>query len=274
MFLSLLTLPTETLFLPPRELLILDEAHRLEEEIVKFTGISISKKRYRRYIPNFKIVDYGNDMGKWKDFFFRLAEEIKTLIDSHAIFGELVVEAETDIDKLLKAITDIAISGRDNWIVSDVKKEKNEVTRIELKPLDISFFASYAFQRCNKILMMSATILDKDALCKILGLKQEEVKFIQVPSDFPLQNRPIYPMNVAYLNYEALHKDNVKQAIAGAIDKIMTHHKDLKGIVHLTSYEQLNFIKEHISIENRGRLIQTDPEVERVEIIKEHINTT
>lgn len=122
--------------------------------------------------------------------------------------------------------------------------------------------------------MMSATILDKDALCKILGLKKEEVKFIQVPSDFPLQNRPIYPMNVAYLNYEALHKDNVKQAIAGAIDKIMTHHKDLKGIVHLTSYEQLNFIKEHISIENRRRLIQTDPEVERVEIIKEHINTT
>ena len=42
--------------LPSRELLILDEAHLLETEIVGFTGISISK-RWKRYLPNFKIVD-------------------------------------------------------------------------------------------------------------------------------------------------------------------------------------------------------------------------
>jgi Rad3-related DNA helicase len=54
--------------------------------------------------------------------------------------------------------------------------------------------------------MMSATILDKDALCKSLGLAPEEVKFIHVPSDFPLQNRPIYPLNIAYLNYNNLQQ--------------------------------------------------------------------
>jgi Rad3-related DNA helicase len=32
----------------------------------------------------------------------------------------------------------------------------------------------------------------------------------------------------------------------------MTHHKDSKGIVHTTSYEQLNFIKENISEERIG----------------------
>jgi Rad3-related DNA helicase len=40
--------------LPSRELLVLDEAHRLEEEIVKFAGISISKRRWKRHIPDFK----------------------------------------------------------------------------------------------------------------------------------------------------------------------------------------------------------------------------
>jgi len=45
----------------PRELLILDEAHRLEDEIVKFTGISISKRIWKRYISDLKIIDYGFD---------------------------------------------------------------------------------------------------------------------------------------------------------------------------------------------------------------------
>ncbi len=47
--------------IPSRELLVLDEAHRLEEEIVKFAGISISKRRWKRYIPDFEMVDYGYD---------------------------------------------------------------------------------------------------------------------------------------------------------------------------------------------------------------------
>jgi ATP-dependent DNA helicase DinG len=47
--------------IPSRDLLVLDEAHRLEEEVVKFTGVFISKRHYKRYIPDFKIPDYGDD---------------------------------------------------------------------------------------------------------------------------------------------------------------------------------------------------------------------
>jgi hypothetical protein len=34
----------------------------------------------------------------------------------------------------------------------------------------------------------------------------------------------------------------------------MAEHKDHKGIIHTTSYEQLNFIKENVSKDNRRRL--------------------
>jgi ATP-dependent DNA helicase DinG len=108
----------------------------------------------------------------------------------------------------------------------------------------------------------------------MVELAPEEVKFIQVPSDFPLENRPVYPLEVTYLNYDAFHKDAVKRTIAAAIDKIMTQHKDHKGIIHTTSYEQLNFIKENVSRDNRRRLLETAPEIPRDEIIKEHINAT
>jgi ATP-dependent DNA helicase DinG len=269
LFLGLLFATNEGL--PSRELLVLDEAHRLEEEIVKFTGISISKRRWKRYIPDFKMVDYGyNDIEKWIDSLTDLWIKMGEL----EIPEELAVEAITDTKKLSQVIDNVG-SNPKNWIVSDIKKENNnQVTRVELKPLDVSPYCKGVFELCDKILMMSATILDKDAFCTSIGLAPQEVKFIQVPSDFPLQNRPINPLNVVYLNYESLHKDAVKRTIAEAIDRMMTQHKDHKGIIHTTSYEQLNFIKENVSRDNRRRLLETDPEVQRDEIIKEHINAT
>lgn len=75
------------------------------------------------------------------------------------------------------------------------------------------------------------------------------------------------------LDYKDDYKDEVKRTIATTIDKIMTSHKDHKGIIHTTSYEQLNFIKENLSKENKRRLLVIDPEVERDEVIGEHAGT-
>jgi len=169
---------------------------------------------------------------------------------------------------MLQAINDIS-SNRNNWIVSNIKKEGHEITRVELKPLDISYYCGGIFSKCDKTLMMSATILDKDAFCTSTGLAPETVRFIRVGSDFPICNRPIYPLNIAPLNYSQLQQDNVQKSIARVIDTIMTRHSLEKGLIHTTSYKQLNFIRE-----NRCRLLETDPEIDRVEVITEHINTT
>jgi Rad3-related DNA helicase len=122
--------------------------------------------------------------------------------------------------------------------------------------------------------MMSATILDKKTFCESLGLALDEVKFIQVWSDFPLQNRSIHPLNIAYLNFDNLQLQEVKTKIVIAIDDIMTSHKNQKGIIHTTSYAQLDFIRENISQTNRCRLLETNPEIQREEVIAEHLKST
>jgi len=104
--------------------------------------------------------------------------------------------------------------------------------------------------------------------------KEEQWCVIQVPSDFPLQNRPIYPLNIAYLNSDSLKLQEVQIKIARAIDNLMTLHRDEKGIIHTTSYKQLDFIKQNISQENKRRLLETSPEIQRDEVIAEHINST
>ena len=329
---------TKTLY--PRELLVLDEGHLLESEIVKFRGLSVSKRRWKRYIQNLELIDYGyDDLEKWIEFLIELERNMLSLIgntpqiellalqrklrhnqqegavkgergskltpeskkkrmmisasdlyesdeaiaqqyqegiskiSSANISEELAADAIRDTERLTTTINSILSNPR-NWIVSDIKKENYEVVKIELKPLDISPYCRRVFEKCSKVLIMSATILNSKAFCRSVGLiPDNEVKFIQVKSDFPIENRPIYPLNIAYLNFNNLQLSEVKSNISKAIDNIMTIHRKDKGIIHTTSYEQLNFIKENIPQDNARRLLVTDPEIQRDEVIQEHINS-
>jgi ATP-dependent DNA helicase DinG len=66
--------------LPSRDLLILDEVHLLETEIVKFRGPSISKRKWKRYIPTLEMVDYGyDDIEKWIEFLIDLETKVLNL---------------------------------------------------------------------------------------------------------------------------------------------------------------------------------------------------
>nr|MDQ2685246.1 helicase [Thermoproteota archaeon] len=114
-------------------------------------------------------------------------------------------------------------------------------------------------------------ILNYKTYCKSIGLDPADVKFIQVESDFPIEHRVIYPLNIAYLNYSNLQSIDIMCKISMAVDNLMSTHKNDKGIIHTTSYEQLNFIKENLSKENSRRLLVTDPEIQRDEIISQHI---
>jgi Rad3-related DNA helicase len=99
----------------------LDEAHRLEEEVVKFTGISISKRRWKRYIPDFEIVNYGyNDMEKWIEFLI----ELQTKMLAEDISEELAVEAKRDTEKLTQAITIHPLFLNEPKIIIQQKKMK------------------------------------------------------------------------------------------------------------------------------------------------------
>ncbi|MGA7897608.1 MAG: ATP-dependent DNA helicase [Nitrososphaeraceae archaeon] len=330
--------------LPERELLVLDEGHLLETEIVKFRGLTISKRRWKRYIRDLKIIDYGYDNIKnWIDFLIEvetkmfgltgissLAESLaierkvkynywkgrgsslkgdkknnnkynnrKKIVSASDLFDsddeiaqkyaddesisrkstaanlgdELAIDALRDTERLTRTINNI-LANQKNWIVSEIKKENYEVVKVELKPLDVSTYCKALFDKCSKTLIMSATILNYKAFCSNVGLNPDEVKFIQIPSDFPLEHRPIIPLNVAYLNYNNLQSNEVKLAIAKIVDSLMTLHKNDKGIIHTTSYEQLNFIKENISQTNARRLVVTDPEIQRDDVIREHTKST
>ena len=100
--------------LPSRQLLILDEAHMLETEIVKFREIAITRRKWRKYIPNLRIDNHGYDVDGWVDFLDKLRDmmlDIKIPVENK----ELLIEAKEDIEKLELTIDSISLSP-DNWI--------------------------------------------------------------------------------------------------------------------------------------------------------------
>jgi ATP-dependent DNA helicase DinG len=206
-------------------------------------------------------------------------EELKVLnqqVEISPAFEHLTVETREDINILKANIAKISEEPL-NWIVSDIKFDafykSRPIVKIVFKPLDVSRKCRQILNKGDKVILMSATILDAVAYCRDIGLDFGDVKVIKIGSAFPIKNRMIYPLNITYLNHNSLQRPEVKMTIASNMDKIMTHHKEYKGIIHTTSYEQLNFIKENLSQYNKQRLLQTNPEIDLDDVITNHIDS-
>ena len=240
-------------------------------------------------------LDYDSDIGiEWLELLQALDNEIFLSI-KNILKGEVKTDAIQYLKKLESTIEWIQ-EDVDNWIVSEIvrddddkkqkfkqkslisedehgnekPKPKGKINKIVFKPLDVSPYCRPLFELADITLIMSATILDSNTFCRNIGLDINKVKFIEMPSEFPIENRPIYTMNVTHLNYTNLKIDRIHHKLAASIDRIMDYHSNEKGVIHTTSYFQVNFIKSLLSDKNRMRLTITDPEIPRDEIIAKH----
>ncbi|HZB15991.1 MAG TPA: helicase C-terminal domain-containing protein [Nitrososphaeraceae archaeon] len=268
-----------------RQLLVLDEAHTVESEVADFKSFAIFNEGIASFLPKLSIpYEKEYDIETWIAFGTELREKLLIFIDKASTILEKNIEQYPFTEKnLIDAITkeknlttviEDMRSNKDNWIVTNIEKAaNNQLRKVLVTPIDVSSYFKDILDKGSISLFMSATILSKDYLCKIGGIKSDQVKFIRVhESNFPLKNRPIYLMNVAWLNAKTMNQS--LPAIANAVNNIMTTHKNEKGIIHTTSYSQLRFIKENISKENAIRLIETGSKFDRNEMLEKHYKSS
>jgi ATP-dependent DNA helicase DinG len=268
-----------------RQLLVLDEAHTVESEVADFKSFTVFNEGITGFLPKLSI-PYENeyDIETWIAFGTELREKLLIFIDKASTILENNIEQYPFTEKnLIDAITkeknlttviEDMRTNKDNWIVTNLEKTaNNQLRKVLVTPIDVSSYFKDILDKGSISLFMSATILSKDYLCKIVGIKSDQVKFIRVhESNFPLKNRPIYLMNVAWLNAKTMNQS--LPAIANAVNNIMTTHKKEKGIIHTTSYSQLRFIKENICKENAIRLIETGSKFDRNEMLEKHYKSS
>jgi len=264
---------------PKKKLLVCDEAHDLEKQIVGFASFQLKKSNLQPYHDElrpgeeFEIAHKGqDDPAAWLD----VLSNAKDLLDEYLGIHKEADEAQDKVAvcknmlESLESCMDSIKTNSTNWVVNNVKVNGNlSVEEVTFQPLNTSSYTSPLFEIADKVLMMSATIFSDERLYKSLGILASEAAIIRVQdSAFPVKNRPIYALNTAALNKASM--DSSLESIALAIDKIMDRHANERGIVHTTSYTQARYIVGHVSEPNRKRLINTEGSFDRSILIRMH----
>lgn len=280
-----------------RELLVFDEAHSIENEIMDFIGFTLSRQyleNLEKNVLNEEVLKHCSINLKDLQLPTENVENIDTWIafldkthiwmDSvYRYYTHLMEDSSKDLDESLISSIETAktkieqlvgnmILDKTNWII-DVRSEyydKTKIKDVRIYPIEAGKYIRPILDIAEKKLFISATILDKEVFCKIIGVHSDKVKFIRInESPFPVENRPIYAWNLGQMSYKNM--SSLLPAIASNVDAIMSKYPAQKGIIHTTSYAQCEYIQKHISWTNRDRLLITGGHgVKQSDIIKQH----
>jgi len=137
---------------------------------------------------------------------------------------------------------------------------------IRFIPLKVDQLSKYLFGYAERVVIMSATIIDHKSFCKSLGITDYE--YINVDSGFDPEKAPIHIMTNQKLNFKNLQSklpDLMKQ-----IKGILDHHSDEKGIIHTHTQYLADYIKNNIKSD---RLLIREAGVRNEEILEIHENS-
>lgn len=120
------------------------------------------------------------------------------------------------------------------------------------KPVYVSGLADrYLWRHGERFLLMSATILEPRTFARNLGIPDGEWEFIDLPSTFPKENRPVYYIPAANMTHKTAEAEWPK--VVEAVDAVLDRHPDKKTLVHSVSYSLTRYIADRSR--HKGRMV-------------------
>lgn len=222
-----------------RSLLILDEAHNIENKLMSSLELTLSNQRLESDIKR-KISPQTLKDGSVNDWIL----EIESLYESYQDV-DLKDLPMNKVDRIrrtisrLKLLRDHLENEPKNWVI-----DSNEYS-VSFKPLRVNKYAKDNILKYGDIcIFLSATILSYKMFSKWLGLNPNEVYYIKVDSPFPPEKRPII-LNLAGKMSKNRIKTTAPKSIP-IINDILREHRNDKGLIHTHSYKCSRFITQNI----------------------------
>jgi len=238
----------------PRPVLIIDEAHALEDQLTSFIEFSVTAEslleagllRNFDQIPNF---DAPQDYVPWLRVIMKESEDFLNGVKPYPRDLDELKNLVGKISTLISVIEDDPT----NFVLQKDFTSIGKLQSIKINPIIVSEFAhDYLFKFGQKVILMSATIVDFKAFAKTLGIKESEAAFIDVPSTFPKENRPIHILTTKKLSQANLNSS--LPSIIKDIQDILDKHENDKGIIHVSSYALAQSIYDGLSRAHRTRV--------------------
>lgn len=267
--------------LEPRAMLVIDEAHNTETELGKFIEVTFSEKFAKDVLKckppksdsQVSIVEwvkttYKKAAKKYASDVEKSLSKLSGDIEGYGTYSKQYEMLEKHLSKIDQFIE---VYQQDNWIMNVIQPpidNKKAGKKYEFKSIDVSKYAYASFFRLGgRVLLMSATIVDKDIFCDSLGIKKDEVAYLSIPSPFPIENRPIHYLPVGSMSRSSI--DNTLPNIAEVVRMLLEKHSKEKGIIHATNYKIAKYIKENV-VSSRIMLHDSN---DREEVLKKHIQS-
>ena len=264
--------------LQPRSLLVIDECHNVEAELGKFVEVSFSERFARslgcripaRLDTARQVLDWIS--GSYKKAVINTMSSLEQRLASQ--FSSDGATALTELSKryemldkhICKVNRFVASYSDSNWVMNKTFSSDNKGRKFEFKPVDVSSYGhEHLYRFGSRVVMMSATVVDKETFCRSIGVDPNDAAFMHVASPFPPQLRPIH-----YLGVGSMSRDNIDQTLpkmAQVVEQLLDLHKDEKGIIHCVNYRVARHIVDAVG---SPRLLLHDSE-NRDDIIEKHL---
>jgi Rad3-related DNA helicase len=286
-----------------RDMLIIDEAHLLEDFLVDVGTIRFSADRMIKLFEAEKRLDKEDlrfiksidlessskpttKMEKYINICKSLSENIyKDMVAYEAEQNKRVREndvkkvidrgAEKKSNKfkhkreILETITKLEAYEKsdptDSWVYNWNKKDRS----LEIVPVNVDWiFKKYFDKLADKIIFMSATILNFSNFTSSIGIRPDQCCFVDVDSTFDPKNAPIINIGNCKTNYHDLQDSANMDTIVKTVKFILDKHKGQRGIIHTGNMKISKYLKENLH--DRRILVRLD-EVRNEDILEEHM---
>lgn len=267
--------------MPNKKVLIVDEAHNLENELTRFVEINISGyfsdkilglKVPKDLTTQFKVYNWIRNV-----YYPKLISKInfiKSQLEKFGLNSSKIEELKKITNRLemltsheTKILQFITLYNKDNWIF-DVEKTNEKYRKFIFKPIDVSRYAhEYLLSMADFVIFMSATIINHEGFSLTLGLPSEEVSIVSVPSPFSSENRPIIFSSAGSMSSKNIEK--TLPVMTQMVKEILNNHKKEKGIIHTHSTK----VAEHLKRTIRNKRIIVAYGANREESLQKHIKS-
>lgn len=244
-----------------RDLVILDEADLLEGQLMGQVEVTITPK-WRKLLklepPVRKTVPSA-----WLSWILETAlPQAKTFLRTMPPVERATTSGIRDRATLESLIEDLeAVAGSmatdqntgegKGWVYTDYSKDPS-YHPITFKPVRVDGYGTQLWGAGKLMLLMSGTILSADAMAKSLGL-DEPYGVVDVPMQFPVENRPIHIAPVGSMARKA--QDATKPKMVDAIVAIINAHPNERVLIHTVSYALSKFFVEELRVHTLGRQV-------------------
>lgn len=268
--------------LKPRDFLIIDECHNTELELGKFVEVNFSEK-FAKEILKCKVPNNLKDQESifswikktYKPALYKhlkmLQKTIEKQLNENSAFGDLGKQYELLDKHTCKVDRFLEVYTPDNWVVNVIEpneSQKRAQRKFEFKPIDVSLYSQEnLFKFGNNVLMLSATIIDKNIFCKSIGLDPNDVAYLSIPSPFPLENRPIHYFPVGSLSMSKI--DKTLPILSEAVKMLLDQHVDEKGMIHCVNFKIAQFLVDNV----RSPRLLTHNSENREQVLRQHLQS-